>query len=1800
MSCKGLGAPSIQGAALIIALVVLTMLLLLGLPLLLSQSASLSGSVGFHARQESGNGRDSAESLGRGLDVMVNGEQFAQPSTLHSNLAEDLRRVVGSLRDADAVVGPDELARVRVDTDRLGMGLGQGAAARNAATLIGLTLADEHGKLDVNSMDDSTWHRLLVAVGSNDWDDGYVVDPDDSAPLPDGQKWLRHTTHDSDDPDDDPESRYGQLAGALAGHRFYVKDPITDQASMRLTALEQLLDARLDNTPYGSGAGNGQLRKELTRQELEMLRPFITVASWGQGRSGLVDLGTVLAIKPKLPGDRDVRRGIPIFDGELEQQLGAGACILAKQPRRDGSFTHGWRAWKWPHIAESGLAANGVAPRDPLALEVPSAVNVHTAPRAVLRTLLYGEDAKLRDESLPSIWPVPTTTQYAGLDQLESTWGWGLAQGEPDLAAEDAVQQRYSAYGLLFPCENRYRRDSVPVGLRSWGLVRLQAGATALDLRERSVAEAYRESLVQALPPEQDLRLGWDDQADFHILTSNRHGSGLSTWPKARNRFQDAQLDSGTGAIGLGVLPGLAQLAQHQVPPQIERRWWRSYSGPVQADAPTSGSDEKDAPSVGSVNAADIEPDGLKLDGRLLAYAIKPGGDGIIERRKAGPTTLEELDGCQISLHFKPLASWKGKQVPILEIPVQSGNQQPAWDGSVNAGPDYYQNVWRVHWDGVAEYLVITLANAAIEHRVASGWTIPEDDFSDGTIHWNEQSLGSDSPLAREDLAPAVPHLGRRTGFFYKVVGGLPERRWYHLQVVIAHDRPGGQAIVLDGLVGRDASRMARSEPLQTGDHVTLPSLRLKTALPYADLRQGGRPLVLPRIQVEGSNILAELAGGTGLAEAVLPKRGTILVGNEFISYEQIQGDSLINCMRAVRQNTNQSWNFHPRVRNWSEAVGRRYGILEQHPVDTAVLPGGFRYRPITGTARIDTDNDGRPDTDVPVWPGPLFTGAATTAHPLPNGDPNPVSAYLAGDGQSIFRWRCWGTLSHLWADYDGQHQETDPVTGEQRVWIDRQSTELVLQTDPTRRWTEDIPPRGLLRIDGGGRDWLVWYGSFAGDRFSNLYWLTNGEGAGLNIRGLPSGALRDDADQSKWRVDDLNLDRPPKLWLISLEVTGDILGGRDFRSGSDLMQIMDPSTHRIEWVRYDGRNRLPATAGGALCFFNADGWHFQDRGQERTVFAGMYNELGGTAAIAPDLSFPASSSILPVQYANHAHFLLTGDAITVMPDTLDIGTPGGTPQQLLVRYAATDGYHSNPTQAPDTANPWIERARRDWDTVNERFTFTQRLSHAWDYETTHYEILAGTCWSGLDLSTVGRLNLLQTYMPRLDGLSPGYQINGPVDLYILGSPAAGSGGAEAMLDALTVSECFGRPRYTDINRWDQRPFRAMIGEVTAFAAGQTTLAVGAFDQELQSNVPQVFHFHPDRVPKAPSIPHGQGLGLVLAGGEVMAWESIHQQPLRIIGRGLLGSESLQHTLIPVDDDRHPGPSLGMPNQENPTILHLPIGPVAKLATGLGAGQFGGPIYVEDYSSGDEKAFGSLDQIWPAASAMLACKRDGKAYEYLKLIADPRIETNRTVNGPNAFYAAPWLRGLYHTVPQSFAANDLLIGQWHRHPSVLPNQSSQAWSQLGGEDQSAAMRSRSLAWASIPVRFRKTLFPSGDAAQVGGIDGADGRFALYGRALTGGADTFKWESATEVSGTGIASVFSDARFDKPVDGAEIKLLWRYVSAEIDGGDPASGQRSGAAAFFMGAADNANRSPKIGSMGVRVRSTTELLEQRGTR
>jgi hypothetical protein len=533
-----------RGAALVLALILLAALLLLGLPFLFSQSASLSGTRSFSYSRLAQIGRDSAENLATAVAAYAmepalraarpgKNPAVVDPSWQWSSLSGTygggergprLDLLTGAYSATPplpaavvAVPGPGGNdgsvaldAAMLVDANQVSLGFNvPPAPGDRQRTFIGAAISDESGKLDPNDMGPELWDALLKAVGIPDWDDNDVDDPALVAC------------------DDDS---IGQLANKLAGLRMSLP-------THRITDLEQLL------IPDPQEGGTRlELRHRLTRAELERLRPHLTLHNPRQGRDGLIDLGSVAKLDPY--GGRttywmdcriDDRHPLmtlgTLLMGE-NRPVAGGPHALAEVNavvEVGGAKTVVMGRSLMPSVTSTGagfvdeaLGAEGQA----VALEAPAPLNVHHLTDAVRQTLA-GDPA--RPVSGPPTLVKPTA--------IVRTIGADPGASPPNGGLSTVVSAAGSANFLpwLDPVASGY--EMPPVGILSGGSFTIDAAATVTDGLGRQAAQEMRRDVIQAVPQEYLLERRWITQGAIEALIEGRYGSQMQSWPIAAERL---------------------------------------------------------------------------------------------------------------------------------------------------------------------------------------------------------------------------------------------------------------------------------------------------------------------------------------------------------------------------------------------------------------------------------------------------------------------------------------------------------------------------------------------------------------------------------------------------------------------------------------------------------------------------------------------------------------------------------------------------------------------------------------------------------------------------------------------------------------------------------------------------------------------------------------------------------------------------------------------------------------------------------------------------------------------------------------------------------------------------------------------------------------------------------------------------------------------------------------------------------------------------------------------------------------
>ncbi|MFW5830559.1 MAG: ATP-binding cassette domain-containing protein, partial [Planctomycetota bacterium] len=317
------------GAALLMALMILVVLLLLGVPFAAIQRMSYTGATTFERGLAAESNRGNAEQLGLALAQALANQQLTSIDSsgdpLHA-YGEPIGQLTAALFDpppADGVGVPfidaDGSGAVHVDLPAMyDTGIASAWSGGEASDLLAraaqLNITDLGGRVDINALNERQWHVLLQTAGIRDWDDDLQVDSEDlenrlnPSPLIDG-----------DDGDD-----YGELAEALAYYRFRLP-------GHRYTHIDQLLmvDPGHNNPTGAAGPFSYPLsadssfgfRLPLTAAELDRLRPFITVHGTGQGRRSEIDVGSLIMLRnghatdmrsdlhAAVPGSTALRRG---------------------------------------------------------------------------------------------------------------------------------------------------------------------------------------------------------------------------------------------------------------------------------------------------------------------------------------------------------------------------------------------------------------------------------------------------------------------------------------------------------------------------------------------------------------------------------------------------------------------------------------------------------------------------------------------------------------------------------------------------------------------------------------------------------------------------------------------------------------------------------------------------------------------------------------------------------------------------------------------------------------------------------------------------------------------------------------------------------------------------------------------------------------------------------------------------------------------------------------------------------------------------------------------------------------------------------------------------------------------------------------------------------------------------------------------------------------------------------------------------------------------------------------------------
>jgi hypothetical protein len=1249
----------------------------MGLPFLFSQSSSLTGTRYLAAGQAVKLYVDSARSLGLAAAVYVHERHLAESATPENWTAwiptlPDYP--VANPKDRRLVAAIANYAAVDRNTVSLAPGVlpqawNQGSQSRS---LVAVDLADEQGKLDANSLGPQGWKMLFAKVGIEDWDDSKVAAADRLA-----ANYVHYDNSGNPVPHNDP-SDAGQLADGLAAAR----------GKKAFGRLDDLLSVIASTNGYGSGGVGGPhpvVRDPLSRGELAKLAPYLTVQTLGQARGGVADLGNLIewvgAPYDMLMPDVPQGEAIVGLDSWIESptrragflSVGGGASMNVYQIQRGGAG---------PLTTGSG---------DGLWLRIPPTLNVNTAA------------AKLRD----------TDMHPAGVGAIPAP-----PAGEPDTApryAFNSIGELMSAVadkriGPLWP-SGSHLQEWPAWTVASLGVVGVEARATIFDAAGNPLADARRQAVVQSVPQEGFVERRWLTQGQFDDLNRSRAASRMMSWPIATNRDLAQSPDDPADPVDAKPDTGLATKVlrdvswqQPQVATHLPINWRLTLGG----DQAVTGVDVlQSAPSsrIDTLTAAPVLSDDLKPDGLVVESATQLG----YSTEANGPlnvvdVTSSELASQHLSLWFQPQEDWStalGDPVCIAEArsaPSNTGAMHRV-SSPAQPGDPQSQNYFGIWYDPQQEALIFVYAPPTIEWTVANSGELASPD-NPWTPDIDERCL---TPYTAEILRAAFPTGGsfpqpsaisvnrllnppqptrttsaawplfsaNRIVHVYKCPPILRKWQWYHLQLCIGTGRPGGMAMLLDGLAGRDVTRVSGSSAIfQPGDQATLPALILEDPLTAVDIPSapaGVANAELKKMYPDKITVsVPAIAAGLTVFD-MLPAPGVIQVGHEYIGYEEISGGltggpaDLRQCARGLRQGTRTDATLA--IEQWP---GTR-----AHAVGDMVLPGDVRLRL----------NGGR-----------LYGGGCDLADPLLNGDPT--------------NFQVWAMLKKAVGGGNNAVGDNLPVE------LDPGAGGIAFA-----QW----PNEGIVRVFDPARSDIIYYyfkknGTNNQFTFSNIADPTSGNVVG-DWRAVGSPPARSLA--FSYGGND-----QPIIWLVSMHLAGPDptlavngqppypypLGLGTQPSAKPCYVQLTRATGDIEWVAY--QTILYHTTKGGGYLVNSGGWGLYRnqgqaaadttlriaRGRQRTAFeAGNYAGVGpqmdvypngidlndegvalvhtGTArpALAAPRTFPIGTKVIPVQteFEHAGTRLLPGDVVTIQP------LAGGAPLQRTVRFVSTDGYGS-------------------------------------------------------------------------------------------------------------------------------------------------------------------------------------------------------------------------------------------------------------------------------------------------------------------------------------------------------------------------------------------------------------------------------------------------------------------------------------------------------------------------------------------
>jgi len=1404
-----------------------------------------------------------------------------------------------------------------------------------------------------------------------------------------------------------------------------------------------------------------------------------------------------------------------------------------------------------------------------------------------------------------------------------------------------------------------------PLAIASRGTVTIEASATIIDPSGHQVASRARRVVAQALPQEYQLEERWQKQSQLHALIASRQGSLMTSFPRPYPRLSDIfPVDTDLASNStldsvIGMRPAvLRTLTSSWLSPD----WTLPLSGPSvsfltsvtypnvnQPGQQTPGSMPVSPATAGAGFASQMTPEGLlcsPVSGTYLAYQVSSGDHGLLGLTDSVPTSSPppptpnlEIPSRQIGLWVRPNASWSGTTpVTILEMRMPINNaglpyscvplpnaSNPQSDQRLDATagvgqtPDTtLQNYWSLWYDASVsgqEQLVLSFANAAIEHEVDYGPLIPGYDPT--STHVDNRALGGGTlPLApmRPANAATNPRGGNRIECRYHYT--LTPGTWHLIQVAYTRDTPGSQAITVDGLVGRDIARSGTMTMVDPGDHITLPCMILNQSLPAI-------PYPTTPIMPNPATSLIQASGGSdttpghlqvqawsptgGGAADLIPSSGYVLIGNEYFSYTGLISSgngvcTLTGCMRGQRQNTDIANPLLP-AQAWPTMLAHAVGDLvvpggyRLHLPNTTLLRGGCTLAGLNGSGSNGFWY-GDPVNNYVLW-GKLAASQPGDGTPgaIPPGSP-PTDSFVYPQPTTLHIAQSYGDSSP-----PGSQNGTWPIRGYARLVV--QASLLSTATQYLFYYDNSLPSSGPSSGIPPSSTNLT---------FTNVVALTL---SGSSWTPGPwNAALQDfDITLNPLVVEMLScqLNAPAGLDATRFNMGSGSLSAPG--SGTTMVQFYQQAVDgAVEWLSYNWITTGMSQTGSAtpgnppyyfLVNFSGFPWSgFGVAGNQRAVERTRAPIDSSGNVLTP---FPAGSRVLPVQ-SGYSGVIRTGDVVTIVPgvcrstarsSTSPSGYSANTVQgtnvttqnfatwQAVVRYSPMDGF--------GTVSSDVTTWNGLDDTQNQLFAFTEELPAVFP-SSPSLDLVCWPGWNGTDLSPstagpplppYGLLTSVPSLLPYSNAFASGFLQSGTTDdrrLYIA-SPDDRTPNLPTPLPILQ-----GAIDAVEGGRQSAVPLVATeVAGIDTVATETITPVDGVqWIADTTLGAIQGVTIQPSNGLSSP----GPYYGLVLIGGEVFAYR-LHTNQLTtppslpgnldLIGRGLLGSIPRIHT-----------------GREN--LVILPIGPVSPLNGTLSSTSEGLlPI---------PGTMGVLD-----APALLITSPDGQTLEALA--------------APNG-YTGPWLRGLYDTCAPDLAGKPawsadaatglypIAIGYWPRYASALPNTGSPQWTGLTANQQSAALRCRSFAWAAFPLRFYDQVFPSTDAlGSVSLFDDAGQQFTLFARALASGFDWNRTDvqnaqvtlpaipvpaiagSLPEAAAvvTAIDPTFVSDQFQPvpsggttrqatSVDGAEVRVFWRYTTYPIAA--PTQG------VWFNNLANQANSAPTLGPAVLRCRAPAKVI------